>query len=205
MHPPQQHQPQQYDPRPQPYYDPRARQQYQQRQYPQQPRYQPQQHQQQPQQPYVEVTAPRGGEPAAPSGPPRRRRGGSGKMIAIAAGAVVAVAAGVGAFLVLSGGDEPQADRKPSVVDKSYDPNDIPSPTAEETRQLLAGLTEIDPALNHHRSIGKARDTCWNLLLQEDRDRVLVKIQQRFGQTADINKTEAGRIMTLIEGTFCRK
>ncbi|MCG5214073.1 hypothetical protein [Streptosporangium sp. KLBMP 9127] len=89
--------------------------------------------------------------------------------------------------------------------DKVNSSNAIPSPNADEKTALMEGLVAIDAALDHNRSIDRALETCKEVRTGVEQADVVARIQERFGTNgAQINKTEAGRIKTLVEGTFCR-
>ncbi|MER5421731.1 hypothetical protein [Streptosporangium roseum] len=78
-----------------------------------------------------------------------------------------------------------------------------PSPGPGETRALLAGLREIDPALDHRRSISRARESCRDLVDGMGRREVADRTRRRFGGTAGVGLRQAGLILAVIEDTFC--
>lgn len=70
---------------------------------------------------------------------------------------------------------------------------------------MLAALAEIDPALNHKRSISRARDTCQTLLAGESRAKVVSMARQRFDGTASISTADARKIVKLVEDSgWCK-
>jgi hypothetical protein len=86
----------------------------------------------------------------------------------------------------------------------SAEPRGVPSPDAEEAIKLMAGLAKVNEALDQERLIDEARDTCAEILKGVDSADVVARIQDRFSDDGvEVNKTQAGRILTLIEGTFC--
>ncbi len=82
-------------------------------------------------------------------------------------------------------------------------PVPFPSPDASETRALLSALRRIDPALARPRSIGRALNSCRDLVNGMDRTRVTERVRLRFDDTAAVGARQAGRILTAIEDTFC--
>lgn len=123
----------------------------------------------------------------------------------IAAGVVVALIVGV---VVLSlaaaqlAGTLPSASATPTSEPAAAG---VPSPDAGQAEQLLAALRDIDPALDHERSISRARDTCQTILAGEDRAKVLSMAHARFDGTASISSGDARKIVALIEGSdWCR-
>ncbi|MEV8638936.1 hypothetical protein AB0395_45505 [Streptosporangium sp. NPDC051023] len=91
----------------------------------------------------------------------------------------------------------------PAGVPSPTGPLTVPSPGRRETRALLAALREIDPALDRRRSIGRALNSCRDLMSGMDRARVTARVRLRFDDTAPIGARQADRILTAIEDTFC--
>jgi hypothetical protein len=92
----------------------------------------------------------------------------------------------------------------------------VPSPSAAETRALLDGLRDIRADLATRRSVALAVDMCEEMLVgrddMEENPEFIIespalkeKARQRFGAERKVNKTQAGRILRLISGTFCRR
>lgn len=82
----------------------------------------------------------------------------------------------------------------------------IPSPDADQTRELLDALRRIDPGLDHERSISRARDTCQALLSGQDRGKVVAAARARFdGGSASVSVADARRIVKMVEESgWCR-
>ncbi|MFI6814437.1 hypothetical protein ACIBG7_18645 [Nonomuraea sp. NPDC050328] len=81
----------------------------------------------------------------------------------------------------------------------------VPQPDDAQARELRAALGEIDPALDHERSISRARDTCQQILAGMERTRVAAAVQKRFSGTATVGAADARRIVELIESSaWCR-
>ncbi|MEV7006988.1 hypothetical protein [Streptosporangium sp. NPDC051022] len=79
----------------------------------------------------------------------------------------------------------------------------VPFPDRRRTRALLAALREIDPALAHRRSVGRALSSCQDLGSGMDRSRVTERVRLRFDGTARVGPRRAERILTAIEKTLC--
>ncbi|MET7333281.1 hypothetical protein [Nonomuraea sp. NPDC005650] len=82
----------------------------------------------------------------------------------------------------------------------------IPSPDALESAQLLDALALVDPALDHKRSISRARDTCQSILAGGDQKKLLSAVRQRFDGTASISTADAAVIVQVIQDSgWCRR
>jgi hypothetical protein len=119
------------------------------------------------------------------------------------------IAAVLGLFALCACSSPPPSSSSPTPSAKAASAAEpvsgVPSPDADETAQLLAALAEIDPALDHKRSVGRARNTCQAILAGEEDAKVLAATQQRFNGTANISTADARKIMELVEGSgWCR-
>ncbi|MER5319465.1 hypothetical protein [Streptosporangium roseum] len=94
-------------------------------------------------------------------------------------------------------------DRPPPVLSRTAADRPVVSPSPGETRALLAGLREIDPALDHRRSISRARESCRDLADGMGRQEVADRTRRRFDGTAGTDIRRAGRILAVIEDTLC--
>ncbi|GAA5071960.1 hypothetical protein HNP84_007887 [Thermocatellispora tengchongensis] len=99
----------------------------------------------------------------------------------------------------------PATDTATTTSQDTAESTGVPTPDAEQKKLLLDGLAKIDPALENERYVDRAQDTCAELLGGINRDEVTKNIQDRFGGEEKINLTLAGRIITLIEGSFCHQ
>ncbi|MGW6498556.1 hypothetical protein [Nonomuraea angiospora] len=119
------------------------------------------------------------------------------------------VVAAVLGLLVLSACSSPTPDSQsePAASSNASQPvSGVPSPDAGQSAKLLAALAEIDPALEHERSISRARDTCQTLLSGEDRAKVVDMARQRFdGGSASVSAADAEKIVKLVEDSgWCK-
>ncbi|MFI7532588.1 hypothetical protein [Streptosporangium sp. NPDC049376] len=75
----------------------------------------------------------------------------------------------------------------------------VPKLDAGQTRELLAGLRKIDPALDEPRSVERARNTCSDSLNGKPRDQIVENTRLRFdGGDARIDAADAEKILLLI-------
>ncbi|MEU0520100.1 hypothetical protein [Streptosporangium sp. NPDC006007] len=128
-------------------------------------------------------------------------------MALITVAGVVAVLAMLGGLVkLLDGGEAKPATRSagsPTLTAAIV--SNIPRPNARQAEELLYGLRRIDPELDRARSIGRARNTCSDLLHNEPRAAAVERTRLRFDGIADIDATDARAIVKLIEtGGWCR-
>lgn len=120
-----------------------------------------------------------------------RSRGRLGKIVLVVAASIAAVALILAEALSGSG----SALSEPA----------FPAPSEEQAAALLAGLRRIDPALDHERSIGRARNVCLDLLGGSPRAAVVERTRRRFTGSASVSSADAEAIVELIEsGGWCR-
>lgn len=117
------------------------------------------------------------------------------------------VIAAVAVCALLSACSSPTPEPQPSTSASAEKPvSGIPSPDAEETGQLLDALALVDPALDHERSISRARDTCQQILAGGDEAKVLSSARQRFdGGSASVSDADAAVIVqTIKDSDWCK-
>lgn len=117
-------------------------------------------------------------------------RGRLGKIVLVMAAVVAAVALILAEALDGSGSE-------------STEPA-FPAPSEEQAAALLAGLRRIDPALDHERSIGRARNVCVDLLGGDPREEIVERTRRRFTGSVEVSLADAERIVRLVErGGWC--
>lgn len=131
----------------------------------------------------------------------------TGKVILVVAATLIAGLLMLGDLLGDQTGENTPPDASASTTpaaDRAV--SGVPEPDGEQAGKLLAALGRIDPALNHERSIGRARNTCLDLLGDDPRDDVIERTRQRFDGTAQVDTADAEAIVKLVErGGWCVK
>lgn len=121
-----------------------------------------------------------------------RSRGRLGKIVLVVAASIAAVALILAEALSGSGSE-------------SAEPA-FPAPSEEQAAALLDALSRIDPALDHERSIGRARNVCLDLLGGSPRAAVVERTRRRFTGSVEVSLADAERIVRLVErGGWCVK
>lgn len=121
-----------------------------------------------------------------------RSRGRLGKIVLVVVAVVAAVALILAEALDGSGSE-------------SAEPA-FPAPSEEQAAVLLDALSRIDPALDHERSIGRARNVCVDLLGGDPREEIVERTRRRFTGSVEVSLADAERIVRLVErGGWCVK
>lgn len=114
--------------------------------------------------------------------------------------------AGAALVLVFACGCSSSAPTAPVETAAAAAVQTVPSPSAEQSVQLLATLGGIDEGLNNDRSIGRARNVCSDILAGEFDDATITdRAKTRFegGTVPSLSADQMAKIINTVRTTFC--